>query len=58
MEDRDDETQFDKFLDEIVAEEAKKQVRTADVSEDTPSRLYQKRYREYHNNRIFFRRSK
>lgn len=56
MEDQDDVTQFDKFLDKIVAEESKKKERNVDVSDDTPARLYQKRYREYHNNRIVYRR--
>jgi hypothetical protein len=47
---------FDKFIDKIVKEEANKKIRSETDLEDTPARVYQKRYREHHNNRIVYRR--
>lgn len=48
--------EFDKFMDTICEREDKLKERKTDVSQDTPARVYQKRYKEYHNNRIVYRR--
>lgn len=57
MEDNE-KSPFDKFMDNIVAEEAQKQVRAENELEEAPSRVHAKRYRELPQNRIVFRRSK
>ena len=51
-------TEFDKFLDAIVEGEAKKLTRETKAAPDAPSRVYQKRYMEYPNNRIVYGRSR
>lgn len=58
MENKNEENEFDKFMDSICEGEKKIAERKEDVLEDTPARLYQKRYREYYNNRIVYRRAK
>lgn len=50
--------EFDKFMDKIVSEEAKKQIRAEDDNVDTPARVYNKKYRELPQNRIVYRPSK
>jgi hypothetical protein len=55
MEDNE-EFEFDKFMQSILSEEAKKQARSEDELEDTPARVYNKRYRELPQNRIVYRR--
>lgn len=50
-----DSFEFDKFMDEIVVKEAKKEEQAKD-EEDTPQRKYVKRYRELPQNRIKFGR--
>lgn len=58
MNDDKDEGAFDKFMDKIVSEEAQRQVRAEDELEETPGRVYIRKYRELPQNRIVYRRTK
>lgn len=58
MAEEKDVNEFDKFMDVICENETKKVARAVDVETDTPARVYNKRYREHHNNRIIYRRGK
>ena len=54
----EEDFEFDKFMDSILNEEAKKQARTETDAQDTPARVYIKRYRELPQNRIVYRNGK
>jgi len=58
MEDDKEVYEFDKFMDGILNEEAKKKTRTENDAVDTPARVYIKRYRELPQNRIVYRNTK
>jgi len=58
MQENEDGFEFEKFMDGILNEEAKKKTRTESDAVDTPARVYIKRYRELPQNRIVYRSTK
>ena len=58
MQENEDGFEFEKFMDGILNEEAKKKTRTENDAVDTPARVYIKRYRELPQNRIVYRNTK
>ena len=58
MQENEDGFEFEKFMDGILNEEAKKKTRTENDAVDTPARVYIKRYRELPQNRIVYRSTK